>query len=440
MTTLRFRISTLFVASLLLLVIGSYRVTTAQTQVWVSIDDAQVKEGDSGTTYVSLHLHLTAPVTEQTIFYLQSSPGTATPDQDYASNTPNLVLFPNQSGGEFRLPLVFGDTTFEPDETFTLTITGSDNSSVGIADGEATVTILNDDAQPPVDTTPPDVTINQASAQADPTNDLPIQFSAVFSEPIDISTFTANDIALSGSAGLGSAVVSISEVSPNDGTTFQIAVSGVTGGGTVKASVPANVVKDLAGNGNTASTSTDNTVTLYGTLTVPIAAAGDDVNQTGTRLEDGLSTIYFGRSNQPVSLTGLRFNHINLPQGAIILDAQLRVYTPTSQWISVDIEFAGERKANSLPFSPKNLPALRPLTSARVASVTNSLTPQGWTSYTGMQPIVQEIVNQPGWASGSSLSFIIKGRGKAWGRKFYASYEAGPSYAPQLIIRYYVPG
>jgi len=41
-----------------------------------------------------------------------------------------------------------------------------------------------------------------------------------------------------------------------------VAVSGLTTGGTVIATIPAGGATDAAGNGNTASTSTDNTVTL----------------------------------------------------------------------------------------------------------------------------------------------------------------------------------
>ena len=49
---------------------------------------------------------------------------------------------------------------------------------------------------------------------------------------------------------------------PFNGTTFIIAVSGMSGDGTVIASLPAGVVQDLAGNPNAASTSTDNMVTF----------------------------------------------------------------------------------------------------------------------------------------------------------------------------------
>lgn len=59
----------------------------------------------------------------------------------------------------------------------------------------------------------------------------------------------------------GTLTVTITEIAPNNGTTFDVVVSGMNGNGTVIASIPANVVQDLAGNGNTASTSTDNEVT-----------------------------------------------------------------------------------------------------------------------------------------------------------------------------------
>jgi hypothetical protein len=111
-----------------------------------------------------------------------------------------------------------------------------------------------------LDTVPPDVTLNQAAGQSDPTSATPINFTAVFSEPV--TGFTDSDVALSGSAGATTAVVT--EIAPNDGTTYNVAVSGMvqcSEGDTVTASITADGATDAAGNGNTASTSTDNTVT-----------------------------------------------------------------------------------------------------------------------------------------------------------------------------------
>lgn len=117
-----------------------------------------------------------------------------------------------------------------------------------------TGTYTGNPVQTPSDCTPPGVTVNQAASQADPTNTSPINFTAVFSEPV--FDFTDADVALSGTAGATTAVVT------GGPTTFNIAVSGMTTGGTVSAAIPAGAATDAAGNGNTASTSTDNSVTF----------------------------------------------------------------------------------------------------------------------------------------------------------------------------------
>ena len=122
--------------------------------------------------------------------------------------------------------------------------------------------------------TAPAVTINRASGQAGLTNNSPINFTVVFNEPV--TGFDARGVALwDGTAGATTAVVT--QVAPNDGTTYNVAVSDMTRDGTVIASVIAGVARDAAGNVNEASTSTDNSVTyFYGPLKVlgvyPVAA------------------------------------------------------------------------------------------------------------------------------------------------------------------------
>jgi hypothetical protein len=110
------------------------------------------------------------------------------------------------------------------------------------------------------DSAPPTVTINQAGGQADPTGTSPIHFTAVFSEPV--SGFTGSDVTITGSAG-GSKMVAVS----GGPATYNVAVSGMTEG-TVIAGIAAGVAQDAAGNANTASTSTDNTVTFTAPTTV----------------------------------------------------------------------------------------------------------------------------------------------------------------------------
>ncbi len=103
-----------------------------------------------------------------------------------------------------------------------------------------------------MDSVNPTVTIDQAVGQADPTNSSPINFTVVFSEPV--ADFATGDVTLSGTAGATTAIVT------GSGTTYNVAVSGMTGVGTVIATIPLDVAHDAANNNNFASTSTDNTV------------------------------------------------------------------------------------------------------------------------------------------------------------------------------------
>lgn len=102
------------------------------------------------------------------------------------------------------------------------------------------------------------VTINQGSGQSDPAAFPPIVFDVVFAEPV--TGFATGDVSLSGTAGATTATVT--EVAPMDGTTYQVDVTGMTGDGTVIATIAAGVCTSVAtGAPNAASTSSDNTVT-----------------------------------------------------------------------------------------------------------------------------------------------------------------------------------
>jgi len=109
------------------------------------------------------------------------------------------------------------------------------------------------------DTMPPSVGIEQAVGQNDPTNVGPINFTVTFSE--EVTDFDdASDVTLSGTAG--ATTINIT----GGPTTYNVAVSGMSGAGTVTASIPAGVAVDLASQANTASgPSTDATVTYDAT-------------------------------------------------------------------------------------------------------------------------------------------------------------------------------
>ena len=157
------------------------------------------------------------------------------------------------------------------------------------------------------DATPPTVTINQAANQPDPTNVSPVNFTVVFSEMV--TGFDSADVILGGTANPMTA-----NVTPGSGTTYNVAVSGMTQNGTVTATVNANGAMDAGGNSNTASTSNDNTVSFFFTPGIvtrvrdnvtftTIQAAIDDAGTTTGDTLQASAGIYNERVNVNKSVT-----------------------------------------------------------------------------------------------------------------------------------------
>jgi hypothetical protein len=104
-----------------------------------------LSEGSSGPTAfvftVSLSTGYSLPVTVN----YQTADGTATvANNDYQSATGSIVIPAGLTSGTITVNAT-GDTAPEPDETFTLTLTGATNGTIG-SPSVSTGTILNDDA------------------------------------------------------------------------------------------------------------------------------------------------------------------------------------------------------------------------------------------------------------------------------------------------------
>ena len=119
----------------------------------LSVADASVLEGNSGTTDLAFTVSLSAAATTPVTVAYATSDGTATAGSDYTSATGTLTFAAGQTSQVVHIK-VAGDTTYEANETLTVSL--SNPSGATLAHGTATGTILNDDA-------PPSVSISNAS-------------------------------------------------------------------------------------------------------------------------------------------------------------------------------------------------------------------------------------------------------------------------------------
>jgi hypothetical protein len=145
-------------------------------------------------------------------------------------------------------------------------------------------------------TTGPTVTSNVAATQANPTSTPSVAFAVVFSRPI--TGFASKSVVIGGTApGTLRAALAASD---GTGADYTVTITGMTGSGTVTASIPADQVIDSNGLPNVASTSTDNQVTYNDPVTAGSAAVSSASSSSSSKCGSGLNAAIV-----PLLLLGL---------------------------------------------------------------------------------------------------------------------------------------
>lgn len=177
--------------------------------------------------------------------------------------------------------------------------------------------------------------------------------------------------------------------------------------------------------------------------TYQVNASSDDVNESDTTFDPDQPLLWIGNAGATLpGYAGLRFTNVTIPSGAVIQSAHVQVYMPYDQWIGIEFTLLGDAADNSVPFTSSTLPSQRIPTQAQVQHASNAnWMGQSWYSLGEIAPVIQELVNRPGWQSGNSLSLLLRGPGNGdWGRKFIVSADSSLEYAPRLVLTYTLPG
>ncbi len=184
-------------------------------------------------------------------------------------NTGATATYSSGSGSDtltFNYTVAAGQNTADLDYSTTTALALNNGTIQSVTNGDAILTLatpgeansLGANKALIIDTIAPTVMIEQDAGQADPTAANTINYQVVFSEAV--TEFDTSDIVLGGTANPTTAVVT------GSGTTYNVAVSGMSANGTVTAAVKAGAATDAANNVSAASTSTDNTVTYDNTI------------------------------------------------------------------------------------------------------------------------------------------------------------------------------
>jgi hypothetical protein len=191
---------------------------------------------------------------------------------------------------------------------------------------------------------------------------------------------------------------------------------------------------------STTTTSTTTTTLPGGVLAVNVrvAASADDAEEapSGT-VSLTSSDLELVSDKGALQTVGLRFAGVAVPRGATIVAAyvQFQVDEPTTVATTVQIRGEAATQATAFTTALGNV-STRPRT---VAAVSWSPPPWAVIGAAGQDQrtpslvgVIQEIVDQAGWASGNALALIVTGSGE----RVAESQNGAPQAAPLLHIEY----
>ncbi|MCP9848706.1 CHAP domain-containing protein [Cyanobium sp. Morenito 9A2] len=120
------------------------RIGADDTPRTLSINDVGIIEGSSGSQFLVFTVSLNIVFGDPVAVSYSTANGTATDGSDYRAISGSLSFAPGETSKSISIE-IFGDNTFESDETFTVNLSGSSNAS--IVKGQGVGTIGNDDPQ-----------------------------------------------------------------------------------------------------------------------------------------------------------------------------------------------------------------------------------------------------------------------------------------------------
>ena len=258
----------------------------------LSIADVAVPEGNAGLTNMTIIVTLSAPSSRPITVGYSTGGGTASSGSDYSPSSGTLTFAPNVTQQSVAVS-VFGDSLFESDETFLLTLDNPTNATLGR--GQAMATIVNDDSASALSIG--DVSVLEGNSGTSNAQ-LPVTLSAPSGQNVTVTYATAAGTATAGSdftttngtltipAGSTSATISVPIVGDvlNEPTeTFTVTLSSPTGATIARGLATVTITDDdqpqvSVGNvsvteGNTGSTNVVVTATLSAASTQQITVS-----------------------------------------------------------------------------------------------------------------------------------------------------------------------
>ncbi|WP_084539781.1 Calx-beta domain-containing protein [Azorhizobium doebereinerae] len=239
----------------------------------ISIADISVVEGDADLAHFRFQVTLSKASTQTITVQYASSDGTAIGGTDYEVLSGTITFAPGETTQTIHAHM-YGDTTVEPDETYTVTLSAPTNAT--IADGTAVATIVNDDAAVVLPTLSiGDATLVEGNAGSTALS-FTVSLSAASAQTVSVAYGTADGTASAGSDYTAKA----GTVTFAPGETSKVVQVQVTGDTAVEANETFTVQLSAPTNATLADGSATAAITNDDVASVPAGGAGLDYDVT----------------------------------------------------------------------------------------------------------------------------------------------------------------
>src|SRR5262249_26822459 len=170
----------------------------------LSVTDASIAEGNSGTTPLVFTVTLSSANEAATVTVNYATGSGSANSTDFTPTGGTLSFASGETSKTVAVPIL-GDTTYEPDETFSLILNSPTNATLLFSQAQGT--ILNDDAPPP------NITISDVSVVEGNTGDA----DAAFVVTLSSAPSTGQSVSVNFATADGTATVATTDYAPRPG-------------------------------------------------------------------------------------------------------------------------------------------------------------------------------------------------------------------------------
>ncbi len=237
----------------------------------LSINDVNIAEGNIGTSILNFTITRTQTAGTASVDVVSNNGSASTLDNDFVALPSTTINFADGIATQTVAITMNGDTKFEPNENFTLTL--SNPVSATILDGTGTGTINNDDLQP-------SISINDLSVAEGNAGTTPFNFNIVLSNASS-QTITVSAASSNGSATLANndyVQLNASVITFNPGVTSMPVLVNANGDTNVEANENFNV--DLSAPSNATMSDAQGVGTIQNDDAAGAQLSVNDVNMT----------------------------------------------------------------------------------------------------------------------------------------------------------------